>query len=126
MKISILVTSLLSLGASALPEAEVEESITVGEYTYTGGELPKGELKAMQLLALHGHWGYLQTWPLQLLRQQWLLFMQWRTISVPAGTWFHRMPPINNMSIVKSGGKAHGHHTNLRGHGGVTCDDLRP
>ncbi|KAG6105341.1 hypothetical protein E4U14_005168 [Claviceps sp. LM454 group G7] len=43
MKISILVTSLLSLGASALPEAE--ESITVGEYTYTGGDLPKGELK---------------------------------------------------------------------------------
>ncbi|KAG6097208.1 hypothetical protein E4U30_000860 [Claviceps sp. LM220 group G6] len=43
MKISILVTSLLSLGASALPEAE--ESITVGEYTYKGGDLPKGELK---------------------------------------------------------------------------------
>ncbi|KAG6303678.1 hypothetical protein E4U09_006535 [Claviceps aff. purpurea] len=43
MKLSILVTSLLSLGASALPEAE--ESITVGEYTYTGGDLPKGELK---------------------------------------------------------------------------------
>ncbi|KAG6045973.1 hypothetical protein E4U39_001787 [Claviceps sp. Clav50 group G5] len=101
MKISILVTSLLSLGASALPEAE--ESITVGEYTYTGGELPKGELKAMQLLALHGHWGYLPTWPLQLLRQQWLLFMQWRTVSVPAGTWFHRMPQINNMPSL--GGK---------------------
>ncbi|KAG5947228.1 hypothetical protein E4U59_001741 [Claviceps monticola] len=43
MKIAILVTSLLSLGASALPEAE--ESITVGEYTYTGGDLPEGELK---------------------------------------------------------------------------------
>ncbi|KAG6322699.1 hypothetical protein E4U44_003520 [Claviceps purpurea] len=43
MKIAILITSLLSLGASALPEAE--ESITVGEYTYTGGDLPKGELK---------------------------------------------------------------------------------
>ncbi|KAG5970144.1 hypothetical protein E4U56_007944 [Claviceps arundinis] len=43
MKIAILVASLLSLGASALPEAE--ESITVGEYTYTGGDLPKGELK---------------------------------------------------------------------------------
>ncbi|KAG5954757.1 hypothetical protein E4U57_002572 [Claviceps arundinis] len=43
MKIAILVASLLSLGASALPEAE--ESITVGEYTYKGGDLPKGELK---------------------------------------------------------------------------------
>ncbi|KAG6252356.1 hypothetical protein E4U24_000486 [Claviceps purpurea] len=42
MKLSILATSLLSLGACALPEAE--ESITVGEYTYTGGDLPKREL----------------------------------------------------------------------------------
>ncbi|KAG6097209.1 hypothetical protein E4U30_000861 [Claviceps sp. LM220 group G6] len=50
MKIAILVTSLLSLGASALPEAE--ESITVGEYTYTGGDLPKGELKAA-MAAIH-------------------------------------------------------------------------
>ncbi|KAG6228955.1 hypothetical protein E4U26_000624 [Claviceps purpurea] len=50
MKISILITSLLSLGASALPEAE--ESITVGEYTYTGGDLPKGELKVSSLLQL--------------------------------------------------------------------------
>ncbi|KAG6058578.1 hypothetical protein E4U17_007883 [Claviceps sp. LM77 group G4] len=48
MKIAILVTSLLSLGASALPEAE--ESITVGEYTYTGGDLPKGELKNVLVL----------------------------------------------------------------------------
>ncbi|KAG6322701.1 hypothetical protein E4U44_003522 [Claviceps purpurea] len=50
MKFSILVTSLLSLGASALPEAE--ESITVGEYTYTGGDLPKGELKVFANLAV--------------------------------------------------------------------------
>ncbi|KAG6174507.1 hypothetical protein E4U22_006458 [Claviceps purpurea] len=50
MKLSILVTSLLSLGVSALPEAE--ESITVGEYTYTGGDLPKGELKVFANLAV--------------------------------------------------------------------------
>ncbi|KAG6078049.1 hypothetical protein E4U16_001867 [Claviceps sp. LM84 group G4] len=45
MKICILVASLLSLGASALPEAE--ESITVGGHTYKGGDLPKGELKVL-------------------------------------------------------------------------------
>ncbi|KAG6272621.1 hypothetical protein E4U47_002407 [Claviceps purpurea] len=52
MKIAILITSLLSLGASALPEAE--ESITVGEYTYTGGDLPKGELKQRNMSLLKG------------------------------------------------------------------------
>ncbi|KAG6083514.1 hypothetical protein E4U15_001956 [Claviceps sp. LM218 group G6] len=59
MKIAILVTSLLSLGASALPEAE--ESITVGEYTYTGGDLPKGELK--NVLALRALEKRCSCWP---------------------------------------------------------------
>ncbi|KAG5952133.1 hypothetical protein E4U57_006361 [Claviceps arundinis] len=52
MKICILVATLLSLGASALPEAE--ESINVGGHTYKGGDLPKGELKRSDATASRG------------------------------------------------------------------------
>ncbi|KAG6270410.1 hypothetical protein E4U47_003596 [Claviceps purpurea] len=50
MKFSILLTSLLSLAVSALPEPD--ESITVEGNTFTGGDLPKGELK--NILTLRG------------------------------------------------------------------------
>ncbi|KAG6125132.1 hypothetical protein E4U28_001130, partial [Claviceps purpurea] len=61
MKICILVASLLSLGASALPEAE--ESITVGGHTYKGGDLPRGELKNVLALRVLEKRCHCKPWP---------------------------------------------------------------
>ncbi|KAG5982265.1 hypothetical protein E4U55_002124 [Claviceps digitariae] len=50
MKVLVLMTSLLFLGTSALPEPELD-AIYDGQFTYRGGDLPRGDGKNLALLS---------------------------------------------------------------------------